>query len=81
MAKTFSEMAPTYFGRGPELLTKTAFLYGREYGKWELGAIERIELVDPKAVVAELEADAGLRQQMDDVEEQVGRRWRKWRTR
>jgi hypothetical protein len=71
-AATFCELAPEHFGHGPELLAKTAFLYGRQYGKWEAGTIEQIELVDPKAAVAELETDADLRQQMDDVEEQVG---------
>ena len=65
-------MAGKYFGQGPELLAKTAFLYGREYGKWELGAIERIELIDPKAVVEELERDEVLRQQLEDVKELVG---------
>jgi hypothetical protein len=71
MAKTFREMAPDY-GYGPELLAKVAFLHGREYGKWELGAIEQIELIDAKALVAELDTNQGLRQQMDDVKELVG---------
>ena len=72
MARTFREMAGQYFGQGPELLAKTAFLYGREYGKWELGAIERIELIDPKALVAEVEENAMLRQQLEDVKGLVG---------
>jgi hypothetical protein len=70
MAKIFCGMAPD-FGRGPELLAKTAFLYGREYGKWEAGKIEQIGLIDPKALVAELEADPELRRQMDDIKDLV----------
>jgi hypothetical protein len=71
-AKTFCELAPDHFGHGPELLAKVAFLHGREYGKWELGAIEQIELIDPKALVAEVKSNAGLRQQLDDVKELTG---------
>jgi hypothetical protein len=39
---------------------------------WESGTIERIELIDPKALRAELESDEGLKQQLDDVNELVG---------
>jgi hypothetical protein len=70
-ATMFRELAPD-FGHGPELLAKTAFLYGREYGKWEVGTIQEIERIDPKALVAELDTNQSLRQQMDDVKELVG---------
>ena len=33
-----------------ERLAQVAFLYGREYGKWEAGAIEEIELPEDEAI-------------------------------
>ena len=42
------------YAHGPKLVAACAFLYGRDYGKWEAGAIEEVELPDPARVAAEV---------------------------
>src|SRR5947207_4302216 len=52
------------YARGPILVATCAFLYGRQYGHWECGAIEQIDLPDEKATAAELKQRPDLREQL-----------------
>jgi hypothetical protein len=56
------------FAAGPALVATTAFLYGREYGRWECGAIESIGLQE-EAMAAELEQNPDLREHLQQVRE------------
>jgi hypothetical protein len=55
------------FAWGPTLVATTAFLYGREYGRWECGAIDSIPLVDPEKLEAEKRERPDLREQLKEV--------------
>jgi hypothetical protein len=57
------------FAAGPALVATTAFLYGREYGKWECGAVESIGLPEEEAMSAELEQNPDLSEQLQQVRE------------
>src|SRR5688500_205160 len=53
----------------PTLPATAAFLYGRQYGHRECGAIERINLPDQEAMKAELKGRPDLKEQLDEVRE------------
>ena len=55
------------FTWGPTMVATTAFLYGREYGRWQCGAIERIDLPDPDECGALVKDRPDLREQLDQV--------------
>jgi hypothetical protein len=57
------------YARGPTLVATCAFLYGRQYGMWECGAIERIEPPNPDRVSAEVEGRPDLKQQLRELRE------------
>src|SRR4051812_47749143 len=59
------------FARPVDALARVAFLYGRQYGKWESGAIDRIDLPDDAALAAEMKADPELREQLRELRECV----------
>lgn len=48
-------------------LAQLAFLYGREYGKWEAGAIDSIGLPEPEAVGAEVSGDPELAARLKEL--------------
>src|SRR5687767_10330116 len=56
-----------HFAEGPTLVATTAFLYGRQYGYWECGAIDSIPLVDPEKLEAEKRERPDLREQLKEV--------------
>jgi hypothetical protein len=60
------------FARPVEKAAEVAFLYGREYGKWQAGVIERIDLPDKAALAAECKADPELRRQLIELRQAVG---------
>ena len=57
------------FAWGPTLVGTTAFLYGREYGRWECGAVEEIDLPDLESLEAETKERPDLREQLREVRE------------
>ena len=67
-ARMFCELHE-YFAEGPTLVATTAFLFGRQYGWWECGEIERIDLPDKEALEAEQEERPDLREQLREVKE------------
>jgi hypothetical protein len=56
---------------GPAKVAEVAFLYGREYGKWEAGAIEQIDLPEREKLEAEIAANPELKEQLDQLREAV----------
>src|SRR4051812_11588559 len=42
------------YADGPKPMAACALLYGRQYGLWEAGAIDRIEQPDPARIAAEV---------------------------
>ena len=42
------------YAEGPKLVAACAFLYGRQYGMWECGATEQVELPDVEKLKAEV---------------------------
>ena len=54
---------------GPQLVATTAFLFGRQYGMWECGAIEQIDLPDLEGITAEVKGRPDLREQLKEVRE------------
>jgi hypothetical protein len=68
MAKVFCAHVEKF--AGPSLhVAQAAFLYGREYGKWEAGAIETIGLPDAPTLVDEVAADPELGRQLEELRE------------
>jgi len=63
MAKSLQEHSEALSGP-VERLAQLAFLYGREYGRWEAGAVEAIEVPDPDALERELENGSDLADQL-----------------
>jgi hypothetical protein len=61
----------TEFAVLPARVAEVAFLYGREYGKWEAGAIEQIEVPAPARLKAEIAANPDLTRQLDELCEGV----------
>jgi hypothetical protein len=57
------------FAWGPQLVATTAFLCGREYGRWECGAIESIPLIDVGETAALLKERPDLKEQLGEVQE------------
>jgi hypothetical protein len=56
----------------PAKLASVAFLYGREYGHWEAGRVEQIDLPDRDALVAQVAANRDLGVQLDELRDVVG---------
>ena len=71
MARLFHEQSDCFAGPVARL-AHLVFLHGREYGKWEAGAIECIALPDRAVLDREVAEDAALRRQLDDVTELAG---------
>jgi hypothetical protein len=57
------------FAWPPQLVATTALLYGREYGRWECGAIESIPMIDADETAALLKEQPELKEQLKDVQE------------
>ena len=57
------------YARGPTLVATCAFLYGRQYGHWECGAIEQIDPPDEASTKAELKQRPDLREQLKELKE------------
>ena len=51
------------------LVAACAFLYGRDYGKWEVGAIEEIPLPDPANIAAEVKGRPDLKEVLRELRE------------
>jgi hypothetical protein len=71
MAKTFRQVHKSFSGPVAKL-AEVALLYGRDYGRWEAGAIDTVDLPDQATVTAELATRPDLRQQLADVREIAG---------
>jgi hypothetical protein len=56
----------------PAKVAQVALLYGRAYGHWEAGAVEQVDLPDPKALAAEVAANDYLGEQLDELRDAVG---------
>jgi hypothetical protein len=68
MAKVFCEQAGQF--AGPSIrVAQAAFLYGREYGKWELGAIDTICLPDAPTLAEDVAAHPDLGEQLKEARE------------
>ena len=50
-------------------MATTALLYGREYGRWECGAIESISMIDAGQTAALLKEHPELKEQVAEVQE------------
>jgi hypothetical protein len=68
MAKVFIEQAGNFAGPSVRV-AQAAFLYGREYGKWELGAIDTIDLPDAPTRVDDVAADPELGRPLEELRE------------
>jgi len=65
-AKIFCEQYKLYV-EGPALVTTCAFLYGRQYGMWEAGAIERIDLPELKNIKKEVKGRPDLKEHLEQA--------------
>jgi hypothetical protein len=61
MAAAFSKVCQE-FAEAPGRLAEVAFPYGRAYGRWEVGAVQQINLPERDAIEAKLAARPDLRQ-------------------
>ena len=52
------------FAHPPTLVATCAFLFGRQYGMWECGAIEQVDLPDLDDLKAEVKGWPDLKQQL-----------------
>ena len=68
VAKIFLDQHRLYVW-GPQLVATTAFLYGREYGRWESGAIKQIPMIDAEDTAALIKGRPDLREQLKEVRE------------
>ena len=68
MAQAFQETSD-HFAGPVAMAAQAAFLYGREYGKWEAGAIDRIDLPDADRLAADVRASPDLKQQLAELRE------------
>jgi hypothetical protein len=66
LAKMLHEHAEAFSGPVSQL-AQLAFLYGREYGRWEAGAIEVIEAPDLDALEEVLENNSDLNDQLSEA--------------
>jgi hypothetical protein len=57
------------YARGPTVVAVCAFLYGREYGRWECGAVESIPMIDPDDTAALVKGRPDLKQQLKELRE------------
>src|SRR4051812_29424241 len=57
------------FAHPPTLVATCAFLFGRQYGMWECGAIERIDLPDLDDLKAEVKGHPDLKEQLKELRE------------
>jgi hypothetical protein len=57
------------YADGPKLVAACAFLFGRQYGMWECGAIEQVELPDLAKLKAEAKGRPDLKEQLKDLRE------------
>lgn len=64
-------LTATQFIDTPTRVAEVAFLYGREYGKWEAGAIDQIKMPNQASIQADISKDADLRKQLGDLREIV----------
>lgn len=71
MARIFREQVDCFAGPVAHL-ARLVFLYGREYGKREAGAIESIAMPDRAALDREVTEDIDLRRLLDDITELAG---------
>jgi hypothetical protein len=68
IAKVFHEQAGKF--AGPSIrVAQAAFLYGREYGRWDAGAIDSIALPDPKTLADDVAADPERGRQLEELGE------------
>jgi hypothetical protein len=58
------------FADGPKLVAACAFLYGRQYGLCEAGAIAEIEAPDPAKIGAEVKGRPDLKEQLREIAEE-----------
>jgi hypothetical protein len=72
MFDAMSDQGVSAFAGPVERAAEVAFLYGRQYGKWQAGLIEQIDLPDKAALAAECKADPKLRRQLVELRECVG---------
>ena len=57
------------YADGPKLVATCAFLFGRQYGMWECGAIEQVELPDLDKLKAEAKDRPHLKEQLKELRE------------
>ncbi|MDB5328918.1 MAG: hypothetical protein JWP03_69 [Phycisphaerales bacterium] len=68
MAKVFCQQAEKFAGPSA-FVARAAFLCGREYGRWEAGAIETIGLPDARSLADAVAAQPELREQLQEARE------------
>ena len=57
------------FAHPPTLVATCAFLFGRQYGMWECGAIEEVEIPDLDGLKEEVKARPDLKRQLKELRE------------
>ena len=57
------------FAHPPTVVATCAFLFGRQYGMWECGAIEEIDLPDLDDIKAEVKGRPDLKEQLKELRE------------
>ena len=67
-SRVFVEQHRVY-AHGPKLVAACAFLYGRDYGRWEAGAIEEVPLPDPADIGAEVKGRPDLKEVLRELRE------------
>ena len=68
LARLFHEHAEMFAGDSIRVM-QAVFLYGREYGKWEVGAIEEVGLPDAEELVDDVAAHPDLGDQLEELRE------------
>lgn len=71
MGKAFRETSE-HFADPVKMAAQVAFQYGREYGKWEAGAIDSIDLSNSDVLAADVKASPDLKQQLAELREVAG---------
>jgi hypothetical protein len=57
------------YARGPTMVARCAFLFGRQYALWEAGVIEQVELPDLDELKAEVKERPDLKEQLKELRE------------
>src|SRR5436305_41128 len=57
------------FAHPPTLVATCAFLFGRQYGMWECGAVEQVQIPDLERLKAEVKERPDLKEQLKELKD------------